>query len=178
MEKRRHRKRYEHGGDARYLTFSCFRRLPLFGHDRIKDAFAEHLEVRRQRDGFRLIAWVIMPEHAHLLLVPAPTQELPPVLRGLKEPFARMTLRVWRELNAPILARLVDSRGLTRFWQRGGGYDRNIVSEHELLEKTAYIHQNPVRRGLVGKATDWRWSSARWYAGSRDVPVSVDSLRA
>jgi hypothetical protein len=38
-----------------------------------------------------------------------------------------------------------------------------------------YIHANPVRRGLVEKAEDWEWSSARWYAGIRPVKIEMDS---
>ncbi|MCL4198120.1 MAG: transposase [Phycisphaerales bacterium] len=177
MAKRRHRKRYEHSGDGRYLTFSCYRRLPLFGNDRIKDAFALQLEERHQIDHFRLVAWVVMPEHVHLLLIPATGQVLSTVLGPLKEPFAMQILDRWRTLEAPILPRLLDSNGHSHFWQRGGGYDRNIVTESELFEKVEYIHQNPVRRGLVKRSTDWPWSSARWYAGDRSGPVTIDSFR-
>ena len=35
-----------------------------------------------------------------------------------------------------------------RFWQRGGGYDRNIYSDAEVWEKIDYIHANPIARGL------------------------------
>jgi len=39
-----------------------------------------------------------------------------------------------------------------------------------------YIHNNPVRRGLVAEATDWIWSSARLYAGDNRVPIRMDEL--
>jgi putative transposase len=39
-----------------------------------------------------------------------------------------------------------------------------------------YLHANPVRRGLVAKAEDWEWSSTRWYAGMRLVPIEMDSM--
>jgi putative transposase len=39
-----------------------------------------------------------------------------------------------------------------------------------------YLHGNPVRRGLVAKAEDWEWSSARWYAGLRQVPIEMDAM--
>jgi len=38
-----------------------------------------------------------------------------------------------------------------------------------------YIHANPVRRGLVARAEDWEWSSARWYAGLRPVKLEIDA---
>jgi putative transposase len=37
-----------------------------------------------------------------------------------------------------------------------------------------YLHNNPVRRKLVATPTEWEWSSARWYAGRRDVPLAMD----
>ncbi|HEY4328894.1 MAG TPA: hypothetical protein VGN88_04100 [Phycisphaerae bacterium] len=62
-----------------------------------------------------------------------------------------------------------------RFWQRGGGYDRNIFSAEELHEKIHYIHQNPVKRKLVTLATDFPWSSAADYAKQRKGPLPVDN---
>jgi putative transposase len=39
-----------------------------------------------------------------------------------------------------------------------------------------YLHAHPVRRGLVAKAEDWEWSSARWYTGMRPAPIEMDSM--
>jgi len=161
---RRTLKRYEEPGQGRYLTCSCYSRLPLFGNDRIKDAFAEHLTRVRSRWDFRLHAWVIMPEHIHLLVTPGlPAVRVTDLLRATKRPFAVLVLARWRALDAAILDRVRDARGAAHFWQDGGGYDRNIVSERELYEKVQYIHNNPARRGLIGRPADWPWSSARWY---------------
>jgi putative transposase len=63
-----------------------------------------------------------------------------------------------------------------RFWQRGGGYDRNVHEPKTLRKMIEYIHDNPVRRGLVKEAVDWPWSSARYYAGWDDVNLSMDPL--
>jgi putative transposase len=83
----------------------------------------------------------------------------------------------WRERSARILARLATDGGGVRFWQRGGGHDRNIVSTDELTEKLAYMHANPLKRGLAERNIDWEWSSARWYAGWRDGTVAIDPPR-
>lgn len=153
--------RFDTPNDAHFLTFSCYRRLALFSSAAIRDAFADHLEACRTRHGFELRVWVIMPEHVHLVVVPRGGEpSMAALLRSLKEPFARLVLKRWRELDAAILKRVADPRGQHRFWQRGGGYDRNIRSRDELLEKIRYIHENPVRRGVVDRAGDWRWSSA------------------
>jgi putative transposase len=157
------------------LTFSCRGRIPLFQSDAIKDAFAAHLAELQMRRSFRLIAWVVMPDHVHVLLIPdLPHEPIPVLLNDLKRPFAERVIRRLRALEAPVLRRLTDARGHVRFWERGGGYDRNIFTRAELLEKVNYIHTNPVRRGLVSAPIEWRWSSAAWWSGDRTGPVRID----
>jgi hypothetical protein len=63
-----------------------------------------------------------------------------------------------------------------RFWQRGGGYDRNVHEITTLRAMIEYIHLNPVRRGLVKEVVDWPWSSARFYAGLDNVNLAMDPL--
>lgn len=61
-----------------------------------------------------------------------------------------------------------------RFWQRGGGYDRNLRSVRDVHEKIAYVHNNPVRRGLVDLTLNWKWSSAAAWANGVPNPISID----
>jgi putative transposase len=61
-----------------------------------------------------------------------------------------------------------------RFWQAGGGFDRNVRDMNAFCKEIRYIHLNPVRRGLVAKPEDWPWSSVRWWMGRRDELVSCD----
>lgn len=169
------RRRFEIANQPRFLTFCCYKRLPLFGNDAIKDAFATRLEVSRVRLGFRLCAWVVMPEHVHLIIVPnLPEVSTSQILSAIKRPFAELVLRRWKQLRAPILKHVRVATDRYRFWQAGGGYDRNVRDEGEMLRKIEYIYANPVNRGVVDKPVDWRWSSARWYAGFCDGPVEVD----
>jgi len=168
--KHKTRKRYETLGELRFLTFSCYHHLPLFTNDAIKDEFVRALDYARTRTDCRIIAWVIMPDHAHLLVAPSlPCYPVSVFLRRLKGPFSKQILDRWRELNAPILSRLADRRGRLHFWQIGGGYDRNISSEREYDEKFDYIHLNAARAGLVDDPADWRWSSLPWYLGRPSV---------
>ena len=166
--------RVETPGESRFLTFSCYRQLPLFSNDAINDAFARRLGQLRDRLGFKLHAWVIMPEHAHLLLTPGPEQTVRGILTRLKGPFAQRLIKRWTELNASVLERIRDPSGRMCFWRAAGGFDRNIWSAEEYCEKLHYIHVNPVRRGLVRSSTDWAWSSARWYAGLREGAIAID----
>lgn len=128
----------------------------------------------REHHTFYLYAWVLMPNHAHLLIREPEGGAVDGVLRTLKLGLAKRVINRWIELEAPILDRLVDARGVRRFWQRGGGYDRNIYSREEFDEKIGYIHANPVRAGLVERPTDWAWGSARWWDGKRDGEIACD----
>ncbi len=179
MSERRHRQRYEIPGHARSLTFSCHHRLPLFTNDAIKDAFVDRLATTMDQHNFRLSAWVVMPEHVHLLLLPDHTcADVPTILKSMKTGFAKSVLARWRYMTPPppILDRLTHN-GHTRFWLKGGGYDRNIFSQHELFEKIHYIHHNPVRRGLVDRPEQWRWSSLWWTLNEPEHPLATDLLK-
>jgi hypothetical protein len=69
----------------------------------------------------------------------------------------------------------VDHHAHYRVWQRGG-YDLNIWSEKKRLEKLNYMHNNPVKRGLVAQPGDWPWSSWRFcYLEDRSV-LAMDSV--
>ena len=48
------------------------------------------------------------------------------------------------------------------------------ASDEEFFEKVEYIHRNPWKRGLVGDASDWEWSSASAYRGDTSTPVPID----
>lgn len=57
----------------------------------------------------------------------------------------------------------------------GGGFDRNVRDADEPERTIRSIHENPVTRGLVARPTDWKWSSARWYAGEPQAVLAMDS---
>jgi putative transposase len=164
-------------GVARFLTCSCYRRLRLFAHDKTKDAFVAHLTATLAAHDVRLLAWVIMPEHVHLVVYPADPAAVPAFLRTLKRPFARKLLDHWRLRNHPIITRLRDRQGDTHFWQPGGGYDRDVVGD-ELLEKIRYTHANPVTRGLAPNPLAWKWSSAAAYhdPAAPGPPIAFDLI--
>jgi hypothetical protein len=63
---------YDEPGQAPFLIFSCYRRLPLLSKDRSRRWFGDALAPARLKHGFELWAWVIMPQHVHLLVCPKP----------------------------------------------------------------------------------------------------------
>jgi len=139
------------------------------------------LESGRRRRNLALWGYVIMPEHVHVIVYPRDAiYEVGLIRTALKVPVQRKGLAFLRRHAPTFLERLRDEQpnGKVhyRFWQRGGGYDRNIKEPDTLRTMIEYIHNNPVRRGLVGRATDWAWSSARFYEGMQDVVLGMDPL--
>jgi putative transposase len=147
----------------------------------------EALVAARSKIDFDLWAYIIMPEHAHLLVWPREATTVSEILRLVKLPVAKRTL-LWAQGHhafasksmapAAMLREMADTapdgRTSYRFWQRGGGYDRNLWSPEEIHEKIHYIHANPVRRGLVERLEDWPWSSYRAWADGDESPVPID----
>jgi len=64
-----------------------------------------------------------------------------------------------------------------RFWQKGGGYDRNITKIETIINSIRYMHNNPVRKQLVDTPEKWYYSSARDWLGIGQGPVTVDFQR-
>jgi putative transposase len=176
---RKVRKSVNTSGQAHELTFSCYKRLPLLSKDRTREWFIEALENARQRWQFDLWAYVIMPEHAHVLLLPRQDEyDISLIVKAIKQPVARRALDYLRGNSPEWLARLTvptsNAQVEHRFWQAGGGYDRNIERVSTAWNSVEYIHNNPIRRGLVSKATDWEWSSARFHAGEPNFKLAMD----
>jgi putative transposase len=173
---RRHRTRHELPGHARFLTFSCYRNLPLLQTEATRDILDAAILQSRETLHFKLYAWVIMPNHVHMLLKPdLPEHPVPTILKRIKQPAARKILTAWRKRDAPVIPKITDPQGKAHFWQRGG-YDRNIISKEEFIEKLNYIHLNPVKAELVKRPEEWKWSSGAAYNGKPRPGFEPDPL--
>ena len=172
-----HHKRVRHfegQGHLHELTFSAYRRLPLLAEDTARCILAKELAAACQAEQFGLVAFVFMPEHVHLLVLPlAASSQVSRLLGRTKRQASLAVKRHLVENDLKLLARLTirdrPNHRSFRLWQEGAGYDRNIFSPEALEASLDYIHTNPVKRGLCQRAVDWDWSSARFYlAGTHD----------
>jgi REP element-mobilizing transposase RayT len=148
---------------ALYITIVSKDRLPVFQSDALKIVACRAIDEARNSGGFLLFAYVIMFDHMHLLTnCPGPSAD---VLRYLKGVTARRVIDYLKEKNYETsLAKLRHENWKRKhsfsLWQQ----EKNvfsIYSEAMFMQKVNYIHLNPVRAGLVEKAIDYRWSSAR-----------------
>jgi putative transposase len=188
------RKRVKHfdNGEPHFLTFSCYRRLQLLSKDRTRRWLIDAIAEARTIHGFHLWAWVIMPEHVHLLLWPpfdmigveevgSPGESRKGLIQGIlssiKTPVGMKGIAYLKKHAPEYLQNLSfenENRSYHRFWQAGSGYDENVCETLTLHRIIEYIHMNPVRRGLVERPEQWEWSSARDWMGFAGSPIQVD----
>ena len=165
----KHLHRIEGFNHARALNWSCFRNQPFLRDDRAKSWVLDAIVRAKEKHPFDVWAWCLMPTHVHLLIFPCPFEK-PPVaniLRSIKLPVSQAAI-AWAKRFAPdqidlMLDRQPSGVASHRFWQRGGGYDRNLDSDRTLWKMIDYIHANPVVEGLCRHPSDWPWSSAITY---------------
>jgi putative transposase len=151
-----HRKRIRHYHDPGHihgLTFSCYHRWPLLTNDVWRRMLAESIDRAMKGHGYRLTAFVFMPEHVHLMIYPlAEASRIDALLKAIKRPFSYRIKQLLVGSRSRLLERLtVHQRpGVMtfRYWQEGPGYDRNFTKSSAVLDAIDYLHHNPVRRQL------------------------------
>jgi putative transposase len=169
-------KRYCGKGDLHFITFSCYRRLPLLQTVRARDVFVRELGKVREETGIRLLGYVVMPEHVHLLMSEPKKGTPSTVLHRLKLRVARKLRARRRAVGAGQLRLPFAEAGEAppAFWQ-ARFYDFNLYSKGKKTEKLNYMHANPVIRGLVKHPKDWRWSSWAFYYGGEKGLLGMDA---
>ncbi len=168
IKRRKTLKHYNIAGHAHFLTFSCSGKLPLLSKDRSCTWLFDALVRACEKHSFICLAYVIMPEHVHLLVEPEKEKyDMAELVKSIKLPVS-MKARKWLSLNDRVwydklLKRDKGGKERFRFWMQSAGFDRNIFREKSVEKVVEYIHFNPVRRGLVELPQDWKWSSADQY---------------
>jgi len=147
--------RYQQTGDFHFLTFSCHHRRPYLSAIPAMELFEDALELVRRRYLFVVAGYVVMPEHVHLLV---------------SEPRSALLSKAVQALKLSVSMRSRERP----FWQ-AHYYDFNVSSHDKFVEKLRYIHRNPVRRELVTKPEDWKWSSYRHYQTGIPGTVEIES---
>jgi putative transposase len=170
-------KRYYGQSELHFVTFSCYRRLPLLGTARARNVLVKELSRVRREYGFLLVGYVVMPNHVHLLMGEPKKGTPSTVLQMLKQRVSRKM----RKKNSPVPRGQLRIRfprfasELPQFWQPRF-YDFNVFSHKKRKEKLGYMHANPVTRGLVQHPKDWPWSSWPFYFREKSGLASMDGV--
>jgi len=161
-----------------FITAVAKNRLPVFRTEALKSITCKAIDEARVSCGFSLFAYVLMPDHFHLLTDSPRKPSV--VLQFIKGIVSRRVLGYLREMNyASCLKKLEHDS-----WKRNHRYSLwqhdsdvfPVVAESTFMQKVDYIHQNPVRAGLVARAEDYHWSSIRFWKGCpiENEPLKVD----
>lgn len=166
---RKCRQAFDEPGHLHELTFSTYRRIPVLRYPECADIVLATLERARELLSFQVHAYVIMPEHVHVLIGPQHGTKVSAILARIKQPASQRIAKSLRRSN-PQLADLMrvkvsEDKWETRIWQQGGGFDRNVYSSEVARKMINYIHQNPIRRGMCRLPEEYTYSSAGDYLG-------------
>src|SRR5690349_1830593 len=131
-------------GVAHHVTQRGNRRQPIFFGDEDRACYLELLRKGCAEARVRCLAWCLMDNHVHLILVPEHAD-------GLRAALGEAHRRYTSRINAR-----EDWRGYL-FQGRFASYP---MDDAHLMAAVRYVERNPVQAGLVREAGNWRWSSA------------------
>src|ERR1051325_258064 len=163
-----------------YTTSVCYRRVPVFRSEKACELFVEALAETRRRNPFKLIGYVVMPDHTHLILNPL-GRDIRLVMGRIKSTSARGIID-WLNQSGHVASlkklalSIPQKRGHTHAVWLKDFSSIDLWSPKFIRQKLNYIHLNPIRAGLCDHPAQWRWSSYRAYLPHEpgSVPIEMD----
>jgi type I restriction enzyme R subunit/putative DNA methylase len=139
----------------------------LLRHDQYAEIVQDSL-LHGDGGRYRLIAWVIMPNHIHAMIQMA------------EFPLAKIIQSWKRHSSSKILGILKTHEGFAgsrTLWHRDY-WDRYMRDDRHMQITKTYIEENPVKAGLVAKTSDWKWSSANFSGATSDNWIATGRLKS
>jgi len=164
-----------------YLTFQIVGWVDIFTRQVYKDIAISSLKYCQQNKGLCIFAYVIMSNHIHLL-AQSDCDDLSGTIRDFKNYTSKKFLEVindglesrseWLKMVFEYHGKLKDNQNY-QVWTHEN-HAELIYSQKFIEQKVDYIHENPVRSGIVTRPEDYLYSSARNYAGLESVLEIVE----
>jgi putative transposase len=171
--------RYHIEGHVYYITTVIYNRLPIFTRPSFITPLYDSLNFYRYNQQFKLLGYVFMPDHIHLIIWPCGEATVSDIMRDYKK---FTSTRIIRQAEVEGIdewtiafrkAGHETERSTNKVWQ-DSFWDVNIYSESFLRQKLNYVHRNPVRAGLVHKPEDYVYSSYRSYVCEEEWLIEID----
>ena len=160
-----------------FITSSINFGLPLFSRPEIAEIILDNLNFLQERREVKIFAYVIMENHLHAVIQGINLAEkmgsfksfsARSIIDSLSENGHTRWLKRLKEIKSP------DKTDREYQVWNSGYRPKQMLSDKIMIQKIGYIHNNPVKRGYVDKPEDWRYSSARNYAGLPGlIPVTL-----
>ena len=166
-------------GHVYYVTTVVYGRLPIFTRPTYVVALIDSLNFYRFKLAFKLLGYVIMHDHAHLMIWPQGSATISDIMRDYKKfTSGRIIRQTEAEGNRDWLAAFCEAgkntgRSDHKVWQ-DDFWDENVYTEHFLRQKLNYMHRNPVRAGLVEQPEQYPYSSYRNYVQGDESLIEID----
>jgi REP element-mobilizing transposase RayT len=161
-----------------FITCTVVKWIPIFTRKPYFDILIDSLQFCRQHKGLKVHAYVILDNHLHLVVA---GDRLMDIIRDFKSYTSkRLIARLEQEQKNWVLNQFQYYKQPTKtksdyqVWQEGF-HPQQIVSEEMLHQKVDYLHHNPVRIGVVERAEDWVYSSARDFGGGKGI-MELDAI--
>ena len=158
-------------GALHFVTGNIIDRIPIFKQEHCCAAFLEELRTLLIEWPSKLISWVLMPEHFHLIANPQ-DGDIKGFVKNLKSLTAK---KLWEVSQHPgfVLERPAPDGSIHQVWQ-DSFKALPMWSSWMIWQKVNYIHANPVRAGISKSAKDYPWSSFHAFYLDSNQPLPLD----
>jgi REP element-mobilizing transposase RayT len=171
--------RFHIEGHIYYITTVIYNRLPIFTRSSFVIPLLDSLNFYRYQQEFRLLGYVVMPDHLHLIIWPYGGATVSDIMRDYKTFTSKRIIRqakvekITEWVVAFEYAGAETQRSDNKVWQ-DSYWDKNVYTERFLRQKLNYIHRNPVSAGLAERPADYPYSSYRSYEFGEDWLIEID----
>ena len=152
-----------------YVTFTVHQWVDVFTRSAYTEILLNSIKHCQKNRGLEVYAWVIMSNHCHLILK-AEKGDLSDIIRDLKKFTSKSIYQAIKnnkqESRRKWLLLTLSYEGRVWFWEEGY-HGIEIESDRMFESKVGYVHQNPVRAGIVLQEQDYLLSSAADFYGER-----------
>ena len=156
-------------GGSYFLTIVTEKRTPIFRQQKARQLLKQTIRTCRQHWPFDLDAFVLLPDHFHMILSLPPTDmEYPKRIGFIKKEFTKSWLAIGGQEQPPSESKLRHRR--RGVWQRKY-WEHTCRDEDNYRSHVDYIHYNPVKHGYVECPNDWAWSSFHRYVRNGVYPA-------
>ena len=179
--------KYKVGEDAiaHFVTFAVVGWIDVFSREQYKEIFVNSLQYCQQHKGLTLHAWVIMTNHVHLI-ISSNTNKIEDIVRDLKKYTSKQIIKAIQEnptesrkewmLNLFSFAGKNNNNNKDhQFWKQDY-HPIELNSAEKSKERLDYLHQNPVRSGLVWEPWHYKFSSAIDYYTNEHRLLKIEHL--
>jgi putative transposase len=166
-----------------FLTFTVMGWIDIFSRKRYRDIIIDSLNYCKQNKGLQIAGYVIMTNHIHFIWT-AKNNNLSDVVRDFKTFTSKAILKSiqeepesrkdWLLYMFKFYANRTNENDVFKLWT-SNNHPEAIYSQEFLISKLYYIHQNPVRVGIVAEPEHYIYSSATNYTNNKGI-IEIDFL--